>query len=153
MLSSSEVESRRSDLSVLRSDESVYFRVPFQEALEVVRKRQVLIEKGRVILPFTLIKETALPDMFRIRLSEKLAETTRKFSSAASSFSMLNDVFKEIRNSDLRPAAEREASKRTGKQCCIGDIEDLPYVAEVTNEFTKLASAEPSAASSSVNLT
>lgn len=74
-----ELAALRADLAAVErgAPTDCYFRVPFEEALAAVARRQVLVLGGDALVPAALLREHTLPDMFRLSLSAALARATR----------------------------------------------------------------------------
>lgn len=128
-----ELAALRADLAAVErgAPTDSYFRVPFEEALAVVARRQVLVQRGDALVPAALLREHTLPDMFRLALSAALARATRTYAAtAAPRLHMLESLFQVLRCSSVLPAAvaARTAARAgPGQQQHVGlaDIEDL----------------------------
>jgi Eukaryotic-type DNA primase, large subunit len=64
---------------------TLYFKIPFQEATDLIATRQCLVRNGYAYVPLTKIV-TIVTTKFRITLSKSLSQASRIFSTVASDY-------------------------------------------------------------------
>lgn len=64
---------------------TLYFKIPFQEATDLIATRQCLVRNGYAYVPLTKIV-TIVTTKFRIALSKSLSQASRMFSTVASDY-------------------------------------------------------------------
>lgn len=77
--------------SVKEVAETTYFKIPFQEATDLIASRQCFVKKGFAYVPMSKIV-TIILQKFRSSLSKSLAQASRVFASVTSDFEQISPL-------------------------------------------------------------